>query len=363
MQFRVLGSPEVFDETRQRPVQLKSPKQRLLLGALLTRPSTPVPTEALIGEVWGERPPEKAVNALQAHVSRLRQLLIENEPARAEGPRLIARGPGYLLRVRPDELDCVRFRLLVARARACADADPGAACLFLQRALGLWRNPVPSDASFGPLYAEATARLEEERLCALEDLFDASLRLGRHRQVIARLAELAASHPGRPRLRQQLAQARQHAGGPRPEKRAGHPAEAAAGPGPRPTVSAVVRREAVSRDVARPPAGGPDERAPRTATLVEAGEFHRMRREIERLTTEQQELRRVLEHLTALVAAQAPTPASPYEPVPAAQGELNDTSEKLLTRVLTARPGAFSKGLRPVNAGGRRGEGTQATIR
>lgn len=214
MQFRVLGSPEIYDDVRRRSVPLNSPKQRVLLGVLLVRIDSVVPTEALINELWGCNAPDKAINALQAHVSRLRQQLIEVEPPRANTPRLIARGSGYLLQARPEELDSVQFRLQVARARRQLATDPEAAATLLRRALGLWRGPALDGGSHGPLCAGVAARLEEERLLALETLCDASIGAGRHRQVIGRLEELVAAHPLRERFRDQLALARRQGGAP-----------------------------------------------------------------------------------------------------------------------------------------------------
>ncbi|WP_371624208.1 AfsR/SARP family transcriptional regulator [Streptomyces sp. NBC_01116] len=212
MQFRVLGAPEIYDDVRRRSIPLNSPKQRVLLGVLLVRLDSVVPTDTLINELWGRNAPDKAINALQAHVSRLRQQLIEAEPPRANTPRLIARGSGYLLQAGPEELDSVQFRLRTARARRQLATDPEAAAALLRRALGLWRGPALDGASHGPLCAGVAARLEEERLSAVEDLCEASLRLGRHRQVIGRLEELVSVHPQRERFREQLALALQRSG-------------------------------------------------------------------------------------------------------------------------------------------------------
>lgn len=212
MQFRVLGPPEIYDDVRQRSVQLNSPKQRVLLGVLLVRLGSAVPTEALINELWGRNAPDKAINALQAHVSRLRQQLIEVEPARANTPRLVARGSGYLLQARPDELDSVQFRLQAARAQRQLETDPHAAAALLRKALRLWRGPALDGGSHGPLCAGVAARLEEERLLALEDLCDASIRIGHHRQVVGQLEELVVAHPLRERFRDQLVLSLQRCG-------------------------------------------------------------------------------------------------------------------------------------------------------
>ncbi|MFG3250089.1 BTAD domain-containing putative transcriptional regulator [Streptomyces sp. NPDC048187] len=182
MRFRVLGVPEVHDDVADRRVPLTSPKQRQLLGALLVRPGVPVPMERLIEELWSGGAPGKAVNALQAHVSRLRQLLIEAEPSRANAPRLVARDTGYVLEARPEELDSARFLRDTARARALVDGDPRTACALLTEALGLWRGPAMAGSTSGPLCAGAAAELEEVRRSVQKLLYDIQSRLGlRHR--------------------------------------------------------------------------------------------------------------------------------------------------------------------------------------
>ncbi|MFF8101267.1 BTAD domain-containing putative transcriptional regulator [Streptomyces sp. NPDC016640] len=221
MQFRVLGVPEVHDDVADRWVPLTSPKQRQLLGALLARPGVPVPTARLIEELWSGRAPGKAVNALQAHVSRLRQLLIEAEPSRANTPRLMARDTGYVLQARPEELDSARFRLATARAVSLLGSDPRAARVLLKEALELWRGPAMAGSTGGPLCAGAAAELEEERLSALEALYDVQLRLGPHREAVGELRRLTAAHPGRERF-----------GGGRPWEADLPPVTAAAAPGP-----------------------------------------------------------------------------------------------------------------------------------
>lgn len=182
MRFRVLGVPEVHDDAGDRRVPLTSPKQRQLLGALLVRPGEPVAMERLIEELWSGGAPGKAVNALQAHVSRLRQLLIEAEPSRANTPRLVARDTGYVLEARPEELDSARFLLGAARARTLLGSDPRTACALFTEALGLWRGPAMAGSTSGPLCAGAAAELEEERRSVQKLLYDAQSRLGlRHR--------------------------------------------------------------------------------------------------------------------------------------------------------------------------------------
>ncbi|MFE1441923.1 BTAD domain-containing putative transcriptional regulator [Streptomyces sp. NPDC058739] len=308
MQFRVLGTPGIYDDTRRCGVRLTSPKQRVLLGALLVRTGTPVPTDELIRELWGEDAPEKAGNALQAHVSRLRQHLVEAEPARANSPRLVARGAGYVLQARPDELDSVRFRLQVTRARRQLENDPGGASVLLRRALSLWRGPALDGGPHGPLCAPAAARLEEERMLALEDLCDASLRMGEHQRVVARLEELVAAHPLRRRLREQLALALQRCGRPTearavqdsPYRGAEH-----AGAGSRAVLPGNVRllSQAAAGRVTTAPLTHPVAPEASAAPQEPGHELLRLRLRVEELTSQQRMLRSEMDRLLTLLEA------------------------------------------------------------
>ena len=95
MEFRILGPLEVVEEGS--PLVLGGARQRALLALLLTRANEVVSTDRLIDELWGERAPKAAGNALQYHVSRLRKLLASSDV-------IVTREPGYLIRVGPDEL-------------------------------------------------------------------------------------------------------------------------------------------------------------------------------------------------------------------------------------------------------------------
>ncbi|MGR8007744.1 AfsR/SARP family transcriptional regulator [Streptomyces hypolithicus] len=203
MQFRILGSPELYDETQKRRLPLAGCKQRMLLGALLARANSPVPRERLVRELWGALPPKKARNTLNAHVSLLRRALAEAEPGR-DTSRLVSHSSGYLLRARPAETDSGQFCLAVAKAQRTAAADPQGAYAMLRGALGLWRGTALEGGPHGPLSAALVARLEEERLQALEIFFDSALRTGRHRRIIPELEEVVAAHPLRERFHDQL---------------------------------------------------------------------------------------------------------------------------------------------------------------
>jgi len=192
VEFRILGPLEVGEQGR--PLALGGARQRALLALLLTRANEVVSTDRLIDELWGERPPLAAGNALQYHVSRLRKLLAPSEA-------IVTKEPGYLIRVGPDELDLLRFERLVEEAQR---SSPEAAASILREALALWRGPALADVAQESFAQPEILRLEELRLVALEQRIDADLALGRDAELVAELEALVREHPLRERLRAQL---------------------------------------------------------------------------------------------------------------------------------------------------------------
>ena len=198
MEFRILGPLEVSDGDRL--LRLSGVKQKALLALLLLHANEVVSVDRLIDELWGEEPPEKAANALQARVSQLRKAL-----GRSGSEALVTRAPGYLLEVGPGDLDVERFvRLAGDGRRALAQGDAAGAAATLGAALALWRGPALADFAYEPFAQGEIARLEEARLAALEERLEADLALGRHGELGGELESLITAHPLRERLRGQL---------------------------------------------------------------------------------------------------------------------------------------------------------------
>jgi YVTN family beta-propeller protein len=195
MEYRVLGPLEVRDGAESIP--LAGAKQRALLALLLVNANHVVSRDRLIEELWGEQPPETAVQSVQVYVSRLRKLLPPDT--------LLTRAPGYLLEIEPDELDLRRFERLLAHGRKAIGAgDPEHAAAVLHEALALWRGPALAEFAFEPFAQTEIGRLEDLRLAAVEERLEADLALGRHPDLIGELEALIAEHPYRERLRAQL---------------------------------------------------------------------------------------------------------------------------------------------------------------
>jgi DNA-binding SARP family transcriptional activator len=177
------------------PVTLGGPKQRAVLGVLLLDAGRVVSTDRLAAALWGDDPPDSAVNVLQGHVRDLRRLLGRDV--------LVTRAPGYLMPADAEQIDARCFERLACEGRRLLTANPSAARARLREALDLWRGPVLADIAYARPPGEIT-RLEELRLTALEDRLDADLALGAHAEVASELAALRASDPGRERLCGQL---------------------------------------------------------------------------------------------------------------------------------------------------------------
>jgi YVTN family beta-propeller protein len=195
MEFRILGPLEVRNGGR--PVEIGGPKQRALLAVLLLHANEVVSSDELIDALWEEAAPPTATKTLQAHVSRLRKALGDG--------RLETRGHGYLLHVGGGELDAEAFGATLEAARgALADGDPKAAKEDTREALALWRGSPLADVAYESFAQAEIQRLEELRLAAQEEWFEAELALGRHAEIVPELKRQLGAHPLRERLLGQL---------------------------------------------------------------------------------------------------------------------------------------------------------------
>jgi predicted ATPase/DNA-binding SARP family transcriptional activator len=185
-------------------------KPRKALLALLLEPNRSVAHEHLIDALWGESPPAKARNALQVHVSALRDRL---ETGAERGSVIGTTPTGYQLNVPEEALDSRRFERLAAEGRAALfSGDSAVAARLLQQAEGLWRGPAFADVTYDDFAAHEVARLEELRRSTFEDLADAELAVGDHEEMIPRLRAFVDSEPLRERARAQLMLALYRAG-------------------------------------------------------------------------------------------------------------------------------------------------------
>ncbi|MER6253296.1 BTAD domain-containing putative transcriptional regulator [Streptomyces sp. NPDC001584] len=201
LRFGLLGPLVVHDGTELTPVA--GLKIRVLLAALLLQADRVVPKDALKEAMWGERLPSSVEASFANHATRLRRIL-----SATGDNRLLTVAPGYRLRVRDGELDVEVFE---ARARAAGLAhhagDWHTVRAESEAALALWRGEPLADLSPFSEHRAPSLRvhqLAEARLQVREWAFDADLHLGRHREICAELAALAAENPLREALHRQL---------------------------------------------------------------------------------------------------------------------------------------------------------------
>ncbi|MFD9903502.1 BTAD domain-containing putative transcriptional regulator [Streptomyces sp. NPDC059063] len=199
LRFVLLGRLRAWRGDRE--LELGSPQQQAFLAVLLLRQERAASVGDVVEALWGGNPPPRAVGALRTYASRLRKLL-EPERAAGESPRILVSVPdGYALHVPREAVDLARFEDHVASAgRARAAGQLAEARARLRLALEPWQDdPLPGIP--GAAMDAHRARLADQRLTALESRLQLDLELDGPQSVLAELADLAAHHPLRERLR------------------------------------------------------------------------------------------------------------------------------------------------------------------
>ncbi|OKK14679.1 hypothetical protein AMK16_29360 [Streptomyces sp. CB00455] len=192
-----------------------APKPRQVLALLALHADQVVPVSALIEELWAGEPPRSARTTLQTYVLQLRALIATAlERGAADGEQsgadpdaapgaavrtakdiLVTLPGGYLLSSGGGTLDVREFDRLAGTGYRAMDAgDFPAAARLLREALALWTGPAFADVQGGVQLDMEIRRLEETRLCALDQRIEADLRLGRHRELLAELTVLATRY-------------------------------------------------------------------------------------------------------------------------------------------------------------------------
>lgn len=169
-----------------------SPRDRVVLSALVVRNGSVTSAEELADALWGDQPPISWNKVVPGCVNRLRKAL---------GADAIVTSPdGYRLRLDDGDLDVRRFERLVAKGhQMLALGEPDRAILAFREALALWRGPALRDVEeWAPARAEIE-RLDELRLETEEAVVDASLRMGLQAGILAEARARVAQAPLRER--------------------------------------------------------------------------------------------------------------------------------------------------------------------
>ena len=173
-----------------------APKPRHVLALLALHADQMVSVRLLIEELWGATPPRSAHTTLQTYILQLRVLITNalkhGEDERCTAKDILATLPGgYRLETRGGTVDYREFeRRASAGYRAMDAKDYAGAARRLSDALSLWTGPALVDVQGGSRIDTDARRLEETRLCALDQRIEADLRLGRHRELLSELTVL-----------------------------------------------------------------------------------------------------------------------------------------------------------------------------
>ncbi|MEJ3659060.1 BTAD domain-containing putative transcriptional regulator [Actinomycetes bacterium KLBMP 9759] len=176
MRVGVLGGVVAWGDDGA-PVALGGLRVRGVLARLALDTGRTVATPVLVDDLWGESVPDRAVNALQALVSRLRKAI------GAELVQTDARG--YRLALDPSRVDAAQFERLVSAS----------ALTSVRSALALWRGPALADLDGIPFAATAAARLAEQRAAAVEQCARLALAAGEPEPEVAVLAAQLDAYP------------------------------------------------------------------------------------------------------------------------------------------------------------------------
>jgi DNA-binding SARP family transcriptional activator len=191
LSVRLLG--HVSAHRGGRRLEVTGAQRLAMLSMLALRAGECVSSVELIDGIWDEEAPDQARHALHVYISELRRAL--------GADAIETRRGGYRLCVDEEQVDALLFEQMLGRVNG---GPPEQTLAELLDALALWRGPALDGAADSATLRAAAARLEEERLAALERRFTAELELGHHDQVLGELTSLVSAMPLRESLRAQL---------------------------------------------------------------------------------------------------------------------------------------------------------------
>ncbi|MFE7801200.1 BTAD domain-containing putative transcriptional regulator [Nocardia sp. NPDC057440] len=197
LDLRVLGPVRLLFDGRA--IALRGAKLRALLAMLVINRRNAVAKTTLAKGIWDEGPPSRSVEGLYAYVSNLRTVL------RAAGvdDRTILRtvGDGYLLDISEDQCDVGRFeraRNQGTLALRTGDLETAAECFA--HALSEWSGEAVAGLRMLRFADNFATDMDERRLNAVADRFDADIGCGREGAILGELAALTAEHTVNERL-------------------------------------------------------------------------------------------------------------------------------------------------------------------
>ena len=179
------------------PVDDLEPRHLAVLAALLLESNRSIHADAISNAIWGWHPPKTAHQQVLICISRIRRQL------RAHGVSdctINTECGGYMILLREDQLDLLRFERMMMEARRLASEESWVEGFdLLTGALALWRGQPLAGLGHDGLARKAD-ELRETHLMALEDHLEWGLLVGRHREMLPEAFDLAALHQLRERF-------------------------------------------------------------------------------------------------------------------------------------------------------------------
>ncbi len=180
------------------------PRTRAVLAALAVRRGAVVAPDALAQAIWGEQLPQSWPKQVQICIWDLRRAVGADGVQTVDG--------GYRLTL-GDHSDVDLFESLATRGRELVElGEPDRAVSTFRSALDLWRGDPFQDVDGWPPGRIEAARLEELWRKVQEDLIEARLAAGDHREVVSDAEALVSQEPLRERRWGLLALARYRSG-------------------------------------------------------------------------------------------------------------------------------------------------------
>jgi DNA-binding SARP family transcriptional activator len=173
-------------------VPLGDQQQRFVLVVLLLHANKPVTPDRMTDLVWGGNLARR--DMVRTYIKRLRDAFKDVGDVAIE-----TTATGYVLRIRDDQLDTVRFDRLRAEAEQVRASDPRRAITLLREAVGLWRGWFLEDIDIDRVGGTDVFNPDESRLDTIGDLAELELTTGDHRWARDRLRLSLKLDPARQR--------------------------------------------------------------------------------------------------------------------------------------------------------------------
>jgi DNA-binding SARP family transcriptional activator/Tfp pilus assembly protein PilF len=167
--------------------------RQALLALLVAHAGRPLSRSALVEALWGEDPPERAINVVHKHVGALRRAVDPDLPRRATGNWLRSDPSGYYIDGGAAQLDVLDFRSLLSESSAVASASSKLDLLLA--ALDRWRGAAGESLAVEHRAHPVFEALNREHATAAVAAAELALRLGRADEVIVPLELAAANNP------------------------------------------------------------------------------------------------------------------------------------------------------------------------